>query len=67
MSIRWQRDRSVTVLLRLQGHKTSYDAVITCDGGIDGDREREMCVGGEQTRAQRGLRDEREPHDSVCH
>lgn len=25
VSIRWQRDRTVTVLLPLQGHKTSYD------------------------------------------
>lgn len=25
VSIRWHRDRTVTVLLPLQGHKTSYD------------------------------------------
>lgn len=49
VSIRWRRDRTVTVLLPLQGHKTSYDTnrnspplviALETDGEKDGEKGR---------------------------
>ena len=67
VSIRWHRDRTVTVLQPLQGHKTSYDTdrnspslVITGEAET-GERRSET-----QTRAPKGLRVTRESHMIVC-
>lgn len=71
VSIRWHRDRSVTVLLPLQGHKTSYDTDRNSSPLVMvGEKEREM---GRKTQretdegTERSERKERESHDCLCH
>lgn len=68
MSIRWHRDKTVTVLLPLQGHKTSYDMdrnslplVRSGERERRGDRHRARQAG-----ALKGLRETRESHMIVC-
>lgn len=67
-SIRWHRDRTVTVLLPLKGHKTSYDTdrnspplVITAERERRGGRHSKT-----QSRALKGLREAIESHMIVC-
>lgn len=68
VSIRWHRDKTVTVLLPLQGHKTSYDTdrnspllVITGERETGRKTQRDTVEGTE-----RSERNEREPHDCLC-
>lgn len=68
VSIRWLRDKTVTVLLALQGHRTSYDTdgnsppfVIAAQSETGGETQRRR-----QLRAPKGLRGTRESHMIVC-
>ena len=69
MSIRWHRDRTVTVLLPLQGHKTSYDT----DGNSPSLVKTGEAEAGRKTQrdtdegTERSEGNEREPHDCLCH
>lgn len=71
VSIRWHRDKTVTVLLPLQGHKTSYDTdrnspSLVMTGERERERERSERRRETQSRAPKGLRETRESHMIVC-
>ena len=60
VSIRWHRDRTVTVLLPLQGHKTSYDTKRNSPSLVIGRQEERHSE--TQMRALKGLSETRRSH-----
>lgn len=68
MSIRWHRDRTVTVLLPLQGHKTSYDtdrnSRVLVRSGQSETRGKTPSEAGEGS--ERSERETRASHMIVC-
>lgn len=62
--IRWHRDRRVTVLLPLQGHKTSYDRDRKSSALMEDREERDEETDEGKLRSER---EDRETHDSLCH